>query len=224
MASHYALWLLALAMLGTGMVTARADEIPMEDTDAYRTAFEANPCCTACAVVPSAAIKATHSCDPVNAAECICRNITLSVELRSSIWQYCLDHCGPASAPYATSILADYCRRNLGTVPVTNPGTGPTSSLGTAVPLPSISSPTQTAATGTTNTAVSTPGSGDGGGKGLSAGELAGIIISVIGTIAGVVAAWVAVTARRARKIENQENGAASEVELREIQSTQAPA
>ena len=90
-----------------------ASEIPMEDTAAYRSAFDRNPCYTSCAIEPSATFKSVHSCAPSDDVACICGNVTASLELKTSMWNYCKEHCDAATGPYsATAILAEYCSVN----------------------------------------------------------------------------------------------------------------
>jgi len=84
----------------------------MENTDAYQTAFAVNPCLTSCAVQPSKTFKAEHGCPPDDAFECICANVTASVELRDSMTAFCFSHCDATVGPIVTPILEQYCKSN----------------------------------------------------------------------------------------------------------------
>ncbi|XMA10839.1 hypothetical protein WAI453_003630 [Rhynchosporium graminicola] len=169
-----------------------ADEIPMENVPAYTTAFDANPCCTSCAVIPSASFKSKYcKYHPItDPAPCLCTDPALSIELRSSIWNYCIEKCGASSAPYATSILADYCRLNL---PPRTTGQSPGIAIGTPTEggKGSATVPTATSTTRTSPVTTSAPGGGE---DKLSTDGKAGIIT---GSVTIVIMLLLALAGRK---------------------------
>jgi hypothetical protein len=84
----------------------------MGNTDAYQTAFAVNPCLTSCAVEPSKTFVAEHDCPLDDPSECICANVTASIELRNSMTAFCFDHCDGNAGSIVTPILKQYCKCN----------------------------------------------------------------------------------------------------------------
>jgi hypothetical protein len=95
------------------VLPAQTEEIPFENLPAYRSIVLASPCVTNCATQPSKAFKEDHHCDPSDPSVCICGNATASVELESSMVQYCANYCGATWAPMATTVLSQYCSTNM---------------------------------------------------------------------------------------------------------------
>jgi len=161
----------AIQLCITGVL---AVETPMQNVPAYTTAIQKKPCATECAIVPSDAFKTKYTCNVVDAVSCICANATASVELRSSMSQYCYDHCDGVVGPHlATAILDGYCAQF---------STGRTTD-------PPHASPTSTTSTEIPNSTTTTPPAPDGG---LSSGAVIALatVIPGVTLIVTVLGAW----------------------------------
>jgi hypothetical protein len=163
-----------------------AQETPFEKVSAYSTILSLitaspssmHPCATECAIMPSITFKSKYSCDIVNPVSCICGNGTRSVELRSSISDYCYNKCAWEMITLATAILSDYCVENK--------------AVQTQVPI--TGSPTETTETtaSATSTATNAPAPPTDR-NGLSVSDIAGIVTAVVGVLGTIASIWIAV-------------------------------
>lgn len=181
------LLIISLSFVTVLTAEAIATETPFENVAAYSTILSLitaspssmHPCATECAITPSIAFKSKYSCDIVNPVSCICGNRTRSVELRSSISDYCYNKCGWDMITLATAILSDYCIENK--------------AVQTQAPI--TGSPTETTALAT-STATNTP-TPPTERNGLSVSDIAGIVAAVVGFLGTVASVWIAVLSYR---------------------------